>query len=154
MKKEVHLGWKDSVLPWKRGFILDRKVSVLSRKRACFELKKKVCCKKGVIFKLVNKDGYYFFQWVSEPGSYMVTHIIWRDFKCSYIDGSCTIEPLFFNGTSQAKGDKTGSWLASWDSLEPHIVSELVMQGEFSSMWDIQDHDITWKVTSLTYQEE
>ncbi len=24
--------------------------------------------KKGVIFKLENKDGYYFFQWVREPG--------------------------------------------------------------------------------------
>ncbi len=64
----VHLGWKVSVLPQKRRFILDWKVGVLSRKRVHFELKNKCfSTKKGVIFKLENKDGYYFFQWVREP---------------------------------------------------------------------------------------
>ncbi len=65
----VHLGWQVSVLPQKRGFILNWKVSVLSRKRGCRWAEKSVFChKKGVIFKLENKDGYQFFQWVREPG--------------------------------------------------------------------------------------
>ncbi len=71
-EKGVYLGWKVSVLPQKRGFILDWKVSVLSWKGGCFELKSQVfCCKKEVIFKLKNKDGYHFFQWVRELGFYV-----------------------------------------------------------------------------------
>ncbi len=73
-----------SVLPWKMGFILpeklvfyrkrkefilDWKVSVLSRKGAVLRLKSQCfAAKKGVIFKLENKDEYYFFQWVRESG--------------------------------------------------------------------------------------
>ncbi len=69
MKKGVNLGWKVSVLPQKKGFILDWQVSVLSQKRGCFELKGQCfATKKGVIFKLENKDGYHFFQWMREPG--------------------------------------------------------------------------------------
>ncbi len=70
MKRRVHLGWKVSVLLQKRGFILDWKVSVLLRKSGNFELKSQCfATKKGVIFKLENKDGYHFVQWVREPGS-------------------------------------------------------------------------------------
>ncbi len=73
-KMGVHLGWKVSVLPQKRGFILDWKVSVLSWKRGCFELKSQCFDpKKGVIFKLENKDGYHFFQWESEQGQKQLT---------------------------------------------------------------------------------
>ncbi len=69
VKKGVHLDWNITVLPQKRGFILDYKVSVLSRKRGRFELKSQCfAAKKGVIFKLENKDGYHFFQWMREPG--------------------------------------------------------------------------------------
>ncbi len=54
MKKGVHLGWE---------------VSILSRKRGQFDLKSQCfATKKGVIFKLENKDGYHFFQWVRELG--------------------------------------------------------------------------------------
>ncbi len=64
---------KSQCLPQKRGFILDWKVSVLSRKRGRFELKSQCfATKKRVIFKLENKDGYHFFQWVREPGSQFV----------------------------------------------------------------------------------
>ncbi len=67
MKRGVHLDWKVSVLPQKRGLILDRKVIVLSQKRSHFELKSQCfAAKKGVLFKLENKDGYHFF---SEWGS-------------------------------------------------------------------------------------
>ncbi len=38
-------------------------------KKVLFSAEKSVFChKKGVIFKLENKDGYHFFQWVREPG--------------------------------------------------------------------------------------
>ncbi len=73
VKMGVHLAWKVSVLPQKRGFILDWKVSVLLRKRGRFELKSLFCFKKGGNFKLENKDGYHFFQWVRELGVFMVT---------------------------------------------------------------------------------
>ncbi len=64
----VHLGWKVIVLPQKRGFILDWKDSVLLRKRDRFELKSQCfAAKKGVIFKLENKDGYLFSsEWGSQ----------------------------------------------------------------------------------------
>ncbi len=69
VKMRVHLGWKVSVLPQKRGLILDWRVSVLLRKRGRFKPKSQCfAIKKGVIFKLENKDGYHFFQWVREPG--------------------------------------------------------------------------------------
>ncbi len=79
-KKGVHCGWKVSVLPQKRGFILDWKVSVLSWKGSHFELRSQCfATKKGVIFKLENKDGYHFFQWVREPGSPHMTIVYGYD---------------------------------------------------------------------------
>ncbi len=78
------LFFMSSVLWWKRGFIWTDKsvfnhkkggsfwteMSVLYRKkRGGFELKSQsFAAKYGVIFKLENKDGYHFFQWVKEPG--------------------------------------------------------------------------------------
>ncbi len=62
LKKGVHLGRQLSVLPQKKGVILDWEVSVLSRKKGRFELKSQCfAAKKGVIFKLENKDRYHLF---------------------------------------------------------------------------------------------
>ncbi len=54
-KKEVNFGLKSQCFIAKKGSFWAEK-SVF-------------CSKKGVIFKLENKDGYHLFQWVREPGS-------------------------------------------------------------------------------------
>ncbi len=68
-EKEGSFGLKSQYFTVKKGFILDWKVSVLSRKRDRFELKSQCfAAKKGDIFKLKNNDGYNFLQRVREPG--------------------------------------------------------------------------------------
>ncbi len=67
VKKGVHLGWKVSVLPEKRGSFWTEKC-VLSWKSVLLSWKVSVLQQKGDLFKLENKDGYHFFQWVREPG--------------------------------------------------------------------------------------
>ncbi len=73
-----------SVLPWNRSsfglksqsfttkkWVLGLKSQCFIAKRGRFELKSQCfATKKRVIFKLENKDGYHFFQWVRELGKY------------------------------------------------------------------------------------
>ncbi len=66
------------VLLWKCGFIWAEKSVFYHNKGVHFGLKSQVFCrKKGVIFKLENKDGYHFFQWV-------------RDWQTSHFEVHCT----------------------------------------------------------------
>ncbi len=70
-EKGGSFGLKSQCFTAKKGFILDWKVRVLSRKRGRFELKSQCfAAKKGVIFKLENKDGYHFFPVSEGAGSW------------------------------------------------------------------------------------
>ncbi len=66
---------KKSVFYRKKGVRFGLKNQCFITKKGSFWAEKSVfCCKKkGVIFKLENKDGYHFFQWVREPG---LVHLI------------------------------------------------------------------------------
>ncbi len=65
-------GLKSQCLSTKKGVNFGLKCQCYITKKGSFWAEKSVFChKKGVIFKLQNKDGYHFFQWVREPGVYM-----------------------------------------------------------------------------------
>ncbi len=70
-KKGVHLGWKVSVLLQKKGFILDWKV-FYHEKGVILSWKVSVLPQKGGHFQTGEQEGYYFFQWVREPGAIAV----------------------------------------------------------------------------------
>ncbi len=60
---------KSQCFTTKKGVNFGQKSQYFITKKGLFWAKKSVfCCKKGVIFKLENKHGYHFFQWVREPG--------------------------------------------------------------------------------------
>ncbi len=70
-KQGVYLGWKVSVLTQKGGSFWTEKSVFYREKRVVLSRKVSVLPQnKGVIFKLENKDGYHFFQWMKEPGSH------------------------------------------------------------------------------------
>ncbi len=69
VKKKVHLGWKVKCFTAKMGVHFGLKSQVFYCLKGVV-LRRKVCftAKKGDIFKLENKDGYHYFQWVRELG--------------------------------------------------------------------------------------
>ncbi len=102
------------MIVWKRGFILDWKVSVLLQKQASYFAEKSVFySKKGIFYKWENKNGYQFFLWVREPGQKLIGSVFvnftrrtfsWQDksepvrtwWLCSYLSQTQLICCFFY----------------------------------------------------------